>query len=172
MVSAAVGASPVKRLLMLTPSSARSPAPVVRSDSITAASAGRFATITRSRARSYQRKAGIPSITPCRIPIWLAGVVAGSLGVHSRTVCVPERTHRDRVGTVPAVIAIWRTGKGTPSSWTNSTPSTSGSATSTGRRRLDATSFATSTCDVPALPNHVSTVLTSPTATATASAAQ
>ena len=147
---------------MLTPSSTSRPLPVVRSASITAASAGRLATITRSLARSYQRNAGMPSITPCRMPIWLAGVVAGSFGVHSRSSWVPERIHRVRVGTVPAVTAICNTGNGTPSSCTKTTPSTSGSASLAGLRRLAATSRLTNTCEVPALLNQPSTVITRP----------
>ena len=126
IVRAAVGASPVNRLLTLAPPSTSRPRPVLSVSSMIAASAGRFATITRSLARSYQRNAGIPSITPCRIPIWLAGVVAGSFGVHSVRWWPPERIHRDIVGTVPAVTDICRTGKGTPSSWTNTTPGTRG----------------------------------------------
>ena len=69
--------------------------PVVRSASITAASAGRLATRTRSLARSYQRNAGMPSITPCRMPIWLAGVVAGSFG---RPLVQPVRARPDPPG--------------------------------------------------------------------------
>ena len=157
---------------MLTPSSTSSPLPVVMSASMTAASAGLLATRTRSLARSYHRNAGIPSMTPCRMPIWLAGVVAGSLGVHSCSRCVPDLTHRVSVGTVPAVIAICSTGKGTPSICTNTTPSTSGSASLAGRRRAEATRRLTSTCSVPALPNHPSTVLTRPTTTATRNAVQ
>ena len=172
IVSTAVGASPVNRLLMLTPLSTSRPLPVDMLASITAASAGLLATRTRSCSRSYQRKAGMPSITPCRMPIWLAGVVAGSLGVHSCRRCVPDRTHRVSVGTVPAVIAICSTGNGTPSSWTKTTPSTSGSSSLVGRRRAEETRRLTRTCDVPALPNHPSTVLTTPTTKATTNAVQ
>ncbi len=139
---------------------------------MTAASAGLLATITLSRARSYQRKAGMPSMTPCRIPIWLAGVVAGSLGVHSVIRWLPDRIHRVKVGTVPAVMAICSTGNGTPSIWTNNTPSTSGSSTTTGRRRWVETSLPTSTWEVPALPAHPSTVPTRPTTMATTRADQ
>ena len=76
------------------------------------------------------------------------------------------------MGTVPAVMAICSTGKGTPSSWTNTTPSTSGSASFAGRLWAEATRRLTSTCSVPALPNHPSTVLTRPTTTATRNAVQ
>ena len=76
------------------------------------------------------------------------------------------------MGTVPAVMAICSTGKGTPSSWTNTTPSTSGSASLAGRLWAEATRRLTSTCSVPALPNQPSTVLTRPTTTATRNAVQ
>ena len=102
IVAYAVGASPVKRLLTETPSSASSPSPSECIASIRAASAGRFATYTLPDARSTQRNAGMPSMVPCRIPIWLAGVVAGSLGRHSTERCVPLRIQRESVGTVPA----------------------------------------------------------------------
>ena len=139
---------------------------------MTAASAGLFATITLSLARSYQRKAGMPSMTPCRIPIWLAGVVAGSLGVHSVITWLPDLIHRVSVGTVPAVTAICSTGNGTPSIWTNNTPSTSGSSTLTGRRRWRDTRRPTSTWDVPALPTQPKRVPTRPTTIATTRAVQ
>ena len=45
-----------------------------------------------------------------------------------------DLTHRVNVGTVPAVMAIWRTGNGTPSSCTNTTPSVSGSTSFAGWR--------------------------------------
>ena len=44
----------------------------------------------------------MPSMVPWRMPIWLAGVVAGSIGRHSVMWCVPSRSHRDSVGRVPA----------------------------------------------------------------------
>ncbi len=81
MVIAARGASPVKMLETETPSSASRPNPVLALDSITEASAGRFATRTRPRSRSYHRKAGTPSAVPCRMACWLAGVVHGSCTV-------------------------------------------------------------------------------------------
>ena len=42
---------------------------------------------------------------------------------------MPESTQRRSVGIVPDCSAHWATGNGTPSSWTNTTPSISGSAT-------------------------------------------
>ena len=128
IVAKVVGASPLNRLLTDTPPSARSPCPSECIPSMSTASAGLLATKTRPVARSTQRKAGIPSVVPCRIPIWLAGVVAGSVGVHSMNWWLPSRIHRDRVGRVPPMTPHWRTGKGTPSSCTNRMPVTSGSA--------------------------------------------
>jgi hypothetical protein len=162
IVSAAVAASPVNRLLTLTPPSTSRPRPVVKVSSMTAASAGRLATITRSLARSYQRNAGIPSITPCRIPSWLAGVVAGSFGVHSARSYAPDRIQRDRVGTVPAVTAIWTTGKGTPSICTNTTPGISESVRATGRRLAPDTNRATRASSVPAVLNQPTSAPTMP----------
>ena len=124
-----VAASPENRLEMDTPSSASSPSPVLARSSMIRASAGLLATRTRPSSRSYHRKAGTPARVPCRMPCWLAGVVHGSCTVHSWRRCVPESTQRRRVGIVPDCSAHWATGNGTPSSWTNTTPSISGSAT-------------------------------------------
>ena len=134
IVANVVGASPLNRLLTDTPPSARSPRPSECSASMSTASAGLLATKTRPVARSTQRKAGMPSVVPCRIPIWLAGVVAGSVGVHSMNSWLPPRIHRDRVGRVPPMTPHWSTGKGTPSSCTNRMPVTSGSGTGLPRR--------------------------------------
>ena len=75
-------------------------------------------------------------MVPWRMPSWLAGVVHGSWGVHSRSTWSPEETQRRIVGTDPAASAQRRTGKGSPSSWMKTTPSTSGSSTVTGRCRF------------------------------------
>ena len=171
IVSTAVGASPVNRLLMLTPSSTSRPRPVDRSASITAASAGRLATITLSRARSYQRNAGIPSMTPCRMPIWLAGVVAGSFGVHSRS--------RWRARPDPSGQGRHRARGDAPSAAPGTEPRRAGRTArrrrpgrraSAGRRRLATPAGRPAPGRCPALPNHPSTVLTSPTTTATTNA--
>ena len=47
--------------------------------------------------------------------------------VHSWTACDPASTHRRSVGMLPDCSTHCMTGKETPSSWTNTTPSTSGS---------------------------------------------
>jgi hypothetical protein len=86
---------------------------------------------------------------------WLAGVVQGICTVHSCTACeplsshAPQRRHRARLQH-PCM-----TGNETPSSWTNTTPSTSGSETLPGliRSRL-----AAKDSSVPALTSHTSRV--------------
>ena len=121
-------ASPEKRLDTRDAVVGEQSLPVLARASMMAASAGRFATSTRPSSRSYHRNAGMPSMAPCRMPSWLAGVVQGSCGVHSSRPCVPSRSQRLMVGRFPACRAHRRTGIGTPSSWTKSTPSTSASA--------------------------------------------
>ena len=110
IVISARGASPVKRFEIETPSSHSRPRPSLARASITLASAGRLATRTRSASRSYQRKAGTPATVPCRIPSWLAGVVQGSCGVHSRRSYSPEASQRRIVGTAPDWTAQRSTG--------------------------------------------------------------
>ena len=51
-------------------------------------------------------------MVPCRMPIWLAGVVAGSLGRHSAIWWVPLRIQRESVGRVPARTHHSSTGHG------------------------------------------------------------
>ena len=70
-------ASPEKRLPTLAPLFERSPSPFEMRVATTAASSGWLATMIRPASFSYQRKAGMPSLLPCRIPAWLAGVVGG-----------------------------------------------------------------------------------------------
>ena len=135
IVRKARGASPVKMLETDTPSSASSPRPSLARSSMMAASAGRFATSSRPSSRSYHRNAGTRSMVPWRMPSWLAGVVQGSWGVHSRSTWSPEESQRRMVGTEPAAIAQRSTGKGRPSSWMKTMPSTSGSSTVATRLR-------------------------------------
>ena len=125
---------------------------------MSAASCGLFATKTRPLSRSSHRKAGIPSVVPCRMPIWLAGVVAGMLGVHSTRRCEPDRTQRARVGRVPAMTPHCRTGYGTPSSCTNTTPGRSGSPTVVGCRRACRIILAVTAWLVPAVVSQVMSV--------------
>jgi hypothetical protein len=51
-------------------------------------------------------------MVPCRMPIWFAGVVAGSIGVHSTIRYAPLRIHRERFGRVPATISPLQDRKG------------------------------------------------------------
>ena len=76
-------ASPVKRLPTLLPPCASSPWPLETRRSISVASAGWLETRSRPLAFSYQRKAGMPSLLPCRMPAWLAEVCEGGGHSHS-----------------------------------------------------------------------------------------
>ena len=85
-------ASPVTRLQMLTPLFDSRPSPLDTRLTISAASTGLLDTISFWRSRSYQRKAGMPSLLPCRMPAWLADVIDGRMasqrdrrGCRSRT---------------------------------------------------------------------------------------
>ena len=90
-------------------------------------------------------------MVPCRMPIWLAGVVAGSLGRHSAIWWVPVRIQRESVGSVPARTHHSSTGHGTPSAWTKRMPSTSGSGTWWVRRRARRRKAAVTASSVPAV---------------------
>ncbi len=128
---------------------------------MSAASAGLLATNTRPVGRSTHRKAGMPSLVPCRMPIWLAGVVAGSRGRHSAIWCEPLRTQRERVGRVPPFTPNSRTGNGTPSACTKTTPGTSASGRTVPLRRLALrTRPAVTASSVPAVTTHTAPVET------------
>ena len=142
----------MNRLEIEIPSSASSPRPVLARASMMAASSGRLATSTRPSSRSYHRNAGTPSEVPIRSACWLAGVVQGSCTVHGSRLCEPASTQRRSVGMLPDCSAQRMTGCDTPSSWTNSTPSTSGSGTSVGLVRSSA---AANDSSVPALTSQV-----------------
>ena len=83
---------------MLTPASASSPRPSDSRRSISAASGGWLATISRRASFSNQRKPGMPSFRPWRIPAWLAGVHGGSSGCQPPTSSRPSRTRRPSTG--------------------------------------------------------------------------
>ena len=103
-------------------------------------------------------------MVPCRMPIWLAGVVAGSLGRHSAIRCDPLRIHRDSVGRVPARTPQSSTGNGTPSAWTNTMPGTSGSSSAGGRlRRAPRSRLAVTASSVPAVATQTNSVETAAT---------
>ena len=98
------------------------------------------------------------------MPIWLAGVVAGSRGRHSAIWCEPLRTQRDRVGRVPPFTPSSRTGNGTPSACTNTTPGTSASGRTVPLRRLALRIRpAVTASSVPAVTTHTAPVETSAT---------
>jgi hypothetical protein len=63
---------------MLAPSFDSSPSPLDRRRTISPASTGLLETMSFWRSRSNQRKAGMPSFVPCRMPAWLADVIDGS----------------------------------------------------------------------------------------------
>ena len=73
-VRIAVSASPESRLPRLAPPSVSRPFPVAWRRSISAQSAGEEQTIIRPSSFSTQRKAGMSSFEPSRIPAWLAPV--------------------------------------------------------------------------------------------------
>ena len=70
------------------------------------ASAGLLETIRCWRSRSYQRKAGMPSLLPWRMPAWLADVIDGRIASQRDSLWLPSRIqlgHRvDRAGAHPA----------------------------------------------------------------------
>ena len=83
-------ASPVIRLQMLTPSLDSRPSPFDRRRTISAASSGLLETISFWRSRSYQRKAGIPSLVPWRMPAWLAEVIDGRIASQRDSLWLPS----------------------------------------------------------------------------------
>ncbi len=86
---------------------------------------GRFDVKTLPASLSYQRKAGMLWLLPCRMPAWLAPVCDDRS--HSQPVmrCDPSRTQRARVGACPLAIAWRTTGSASPSIWRNRMPGTS-----------------------------------------------
>src|SRR6476619_6523709 len=85
-------ASPAIKKQMLAPLLERRPSPFVIRDTISSASAGLLDAIRCSRSRSYQRKAGMPSLLPCRIPAWLPEVIDGRIASHFDSLWLPSRT--------------------------------------------------------------------------------
>ena len=118
---------------MLTPPSRSRPRPSLSRGSITAASRGRFDTISLPVSFSNQRKPGICRDAPCRMPAWAAGVVDGRPVCQPRMVWLPDRSQCPMVGRLPARTAQRSTGSATPSSCTISMP---GSVPGRGRRKV------------------------------------
>ena len=102
---------------MLAPLFDSRPSPFEMRDTISAASTGLLETIRCSRSRSYQRKAGIPSLLPCRMPAWLADVIDGRIASQRDSLWVPSRTQPAIVLTEPARIRPARIGCASPSIW-------------------------------------------------------
>ena len=110
-------ASPVIRLQMLAPLLDSRPSPFEMRDTISVASAGLLEAIRCSRSRSYQRKAGMPSLLPWRMPAWLADVIDGRIASQRDSLWVPSRTQLAIVLTEPARIRPARIGWARPSIW-------------------------------------------------------
>jgi hypothetical protein len=89
-------------LLMLAPPGLRSPSPFEIRRSMTVASSGWFATSSRPVSFSYQWKLGMPSLSPWRMPAWLAGIVDGSSASQRPRRWLPSRIQLAIVGTRPA----------------------------------------------------------------------
>ena len=107
-------ASPDRRFPLLAPPFRRSPSPA-RRRSISAQSAGAEHAITTPRSFSTQRKAGMSSFEPSRIPAWLAPVCEERSVSHSTKRCDPSASQRAIVGAFPSRIARWSTGFARPS---------------------------------------------------------
>src|SRR4249919_2797842 len=110
-------ASPVNRLQMLTPLFDRRPSPFEIRERIRFASTGLLEAIRCSRSRSYQRKAGMPSLLPWRMPAWLPDVIDGRIASHLDSLWLPSRTIPAIVLTDPARIRPARIGWARPSIW-------------------------------------------------------
>ena len=119
------GASPLNRLLMLTPLSASSPRPSDIRDSMSAASLGLLDTTSLPASFSNHRKAGTPRLLPCNRPAWLAGVVGGTCACQGVRRWLPARIQRLRVGRLPETTAHCSSGAASPSIWTMTTPGSS-----------------------------------------------
>ena len=102
---------------MLAPLFDSRPSPFETRCTITAASTGLLDTIRCWRSRSYQRKAGIPSLLPCRMPAWLAEVIDGRIASQRDSLWLPSRTQLAIVLTDPARIRPARIGWARPSIW-------------------------------------------------------
>ena len=99
--------------------------PVARSRSMRAQSSGAEHVITVPVSFSTQRKAGMSSFEPSRIPAWLAPVWEERSGSHSVSRWVPSAIQRAIVGALPSRIARRRTGSASPSISRKRMPGTS-----------------------------------------------
>ena len=89
---------------MLAPLFDSKPSPFEIRRTISAASTGLLETIRCWRSRSYQRKAGMPSLLPCRMPAWLPDVIDGRIASQRDSLWLPSRTQLAIVLTDPARI--------------------------------------------------------------------
>ena len=87
-------APPESRFPRLVPPSTSSPAPFVCRRSISAQSRGAEHVIRTPVSFSTQRKAGMSSFEPSRMPAWLAPVCEERSVSHSTSRCVPAATDR------------------------------------------------------------------------------
>ena len=102
VVSVRTVASPVTRLPRLTPPSTSRPSPLDVRAAMIAASAGGLAATRDRRSRSYQRKAGMPSLVPWRRPAWLAeGSSTAGHRLPAESLWLPSRTQSAIVLTDP-----------------------------------------------------------------------
>ena len=76
-------------------------------------------------AFSTQRKAGMSSFDPSRMPAWLAPVCELRSGSHSIMRCVPASSQLAMCGALPSRIARWSTGRARPSISRNRIPGVS-----------------------------------------------
>ena len=88
------------------------------------------------RSFSTQRKAGMSSFEPSRIPAWLAPVCEERSVSHSTKRCDPSASQRAIVGALPSRIARWSTGFARPSISRYTMPGTSVSMRSPERRAI------------------------------------
>ena len=107
---------------MLAPLFDSRPSPFEMRDTISVASAGLLDAIRCSRSRSYQRKAGMPSLLPWRMPAWLADVIDGRIASQRDSLWLPSRTRLAIVLTDPARIRPARIGWASPSIWMMTRP--------------------------------------------------
>src|SRR5690242_19424891 len=88
------GASPEKTFQRLAPPLASSPWPDANRCSSSRAVAILLDTISFPEGLSYQRKAGMPVLSPSKIPAWLAEVCEERSGSQGRSLCDPSSIQR------------------------------------------------------------------------------
>src|SRR4051795_8405833 len=88
------GASPEKTFHRLAPPSVSSPSPEESRRSSSFAVSILLETISLPSGLSYQRNAGIPVLSPRRIPAWLAEVCDERSGSQGRSLCEPSAIQR------------------------------------------------------------------------------